>query len=159
MSKAKEALIHAFEKGYRIVNGIPCYNNRELNPRLHNGYYVFSVRHEKKVRRVPVHRLVAYQKFGDAMFAKGIEVRHLDSNSMNNLPNNIAIGTKKENMGDKNREMVLRICSEINRKHDHEAIIKMKKEGFSYKDIMQRFGIKSKGTISYIINSSNASCV
>lgn len=159
MNKSKEALIHAFNKGYRIKDGVPFYKDNQLKPKVSGGYHYFSVRHEKKVRLVAVHRLVALEKFGDAMFATGIEVRHLDSNSENNLHNNIGIGTKKENMADKDRAMVLKICAKAARKHDHLDIISMSKSGKSYTEIMQKYGIKSKGTISYIVNKSNESGV
>lgn len=46
---------------------------------------------------VPIHRLVAYLKFGEAMFAPGVEVRHRDNDRFNNRPDNILIGTPREN--------------------------------------------------------------
>jgi len=51
-------------------------------------------------RRVYVHRLVAYSKFGEAMFAPGIEVRHEDNDRYNNRPDNILIGTAYDNAMD-----------------------------------------------------------
>lgn len=41
-----------------------------------------------------VHRLQAYQKFGERVFEPRMVVRHLDGNSLNNSWENIGIGTR-----------------------------------------------------------------
>lgn len=48
-----------------------------------------------------VHKLVAYQKFGESALQPGIVVRHLDGDSTNNSDANIAIGTNSDNMMDR----------------------------------------------------------
>ena len=47
-----------------------------------------------------------------------------------------------------------RVLNASNPKHDHEKIIQDFKNGYKYKEIMEKYGIKSKGTISFIINKS-----
>ena len=52
---------------------------------------------------VLVHKLQAYQKFGEAMFEFNIVVRHMNDNSLHNNWENIELGTQIENMRDKAR--------------------------------------------------------
>lgn len=103
MNKQKEALIYAYEKGYRIdKNGVATsYTGRVLTPsKASNGYFLCSIFTGTTIQPIPFHRLQAFTKFGMAMFVKGIEVRHLDGNRLNNTWDNIAIGTHSENMLD-----------------------------------------------------------
>lgn len=71
-------------------------------------YNVFTlhvrVNGKRKSFKVYVHRLLAYQKFGDALFTDGIEVRHLDDDSRNNRWDNIGLGTHRQNMLDQSLE-------------------------------------------------------
>ena len=55
------------------------------------------------------------------------------------------------------RKRVAKLASSKVQVHNHEAIIKRRKEGASYSQIMQEFNISSKGTLSSIINKSIAS--
>ena len=95
---SNELLIETFEKGYRIIDGI-IYNpdGKILKGYVgKRGYRRFS---PVRTNHVKVHRLVAYQKFGDALFEEGIEVRHLDNNKLNNSEDNIALGTHQQFTG------------------------------------------------------------
>lgn len=47
-----------------------------------------------------------------------------------------------------------RIINASNPTHNHEAIIKDRAEGYTYKQLMEKYGISSKGTISFILNKS-----
>lgn len=103
MSKQKEALIYAYNKGCRISKEgvVTSYTGRQLTPSKDSrGYPLFSVFTGTTTQPIPFHRLQAYTKYGDAMFADGIEVRHLDGNKSNNSWDNIEIGTHTENMND-----------------------------------------------------------
>ncbi|HWY13228.1 MAG TPA: HNH endonuclease [Bacteroidia bacterium] len=164
ISKNRKALITAIKKGYLFIDGDIYYKKNKIKLQIYGGnsnYRAFGVRMDNgKMRYVAVHRFVAYQKFGNKIFKKGMQVRHLDSNSLNNNYDNIGIGTSKENNNDKHPDTRMRaslIACSFTKKHNHEEIIKMKEEGFTYKQIMSKFNIKSKGTISFIINESIAS--
>lgn len=52
-----------------------------------------------RTRKFYVHRLQAFQLFGEAALDADC-VRHLDGNKLNNRPENLAIGTYKDNMAD-----------------------------------------------------------
>jgi len=111
MSITNEAVKLAFNKGYRIsINGDVLYKGRVVNKDYNkSGRARFRMKDiRKKPVNVPVHKLQAYQKFGESMFALGIQVRHLDGNHLNNEPNNIAIGTPHDNMMDIPKEERIR---------------------------------------------------
>jgi hypothetical protein len=65
------------------------------------GYKTFSVRTEGKYLRVYVHKMVAFFVHGQGAFMRGVDVRHKDNNKLNNLPENIWIGTRQENILDR----------------------------------------------------------
>ena len=159
VNKHSQNLIDAYNKGYKVIKGIVFYNSNELKQTIDkSGYNKFSIRNKEGNQCIVyTHRLVAYQKFGDKIFEKGIHVRHLDSNSLNNHDDNILIGTPSENSFDRSESERLKsaiVASYTIKKHDHEKILKLHSEGKSYKQIMELLGIKSKGTISFIIKKS-----
>lgn len=118
-----------------------------------NGYKVINFRLTTgKVVWVPVHRIVAYFKFGSKIFEKGVVVRHLNNNRLDNTFNNISIGTQRDNIMDNSPEnRRLWASSPV---HPHKEILEDRKSGMSYSQLMLKYGIKSKGTLSYIINKS-----
>ncbi len=164
LSRRSDAIVLAYNKGYKVIDGEVFYRGRKLKPYISKNsgicYLGFCIKLNKKPATVPVHRLVAYQKFGPTIFLHGLHVRHLDGNSMNNLDYNIGVGTASENSMDRvegDRIRVAIYASSHIKKHDHESIIKMHRDGLSYKKIMEITGIKSKGTMSFIIKKSIAS--
>lgn len=157
MTKSNLALIESFKRGYRVINGQVVFNGSALS--LHknaDGYSKFSIRFFGKVVPISVHRLLAYQKYGEAMFEKGIEVRHLDSNRANNLDHNIVIGTHSQNMMDMPKEQRRIKASIAGKKFDHNQVITFYKGTRSYKKTMNEFGIGSKGTLNFILRKSMA---
>lgn len=159
MNKAQKALIIAFEKGYRVINGELHYNNKKRGATLDKyGYLFFTVRNELKERwPIMIHRLVAYQKYGKKIFRKNIQVRHFDGIKLNNKEDNILIGSPHDNAMDKSKESRMKYAinaSNSIKVHDHLKIIELHENNHSYAQIMNITGIKSKGTISFIIKKS-----
>lgn len=149
----------AHSKGYRVTD-----DGRVLNPigrqlAAHPdrcGYPQFNVG-ESKCR---VHRLSAFQKFGDAIYREGICVRHLDNNSGNPRPDNLILGTNSDNMMDVPAEVRLRkarAAAALITKHDHVEVVAFHQTSRSYRATMERFGIRSKGTLNFILKQSHAS--
>lgn len=121
-----------------------------------SGYPVFGIKSETRNGcNVPCHRLVAFQKFGQALFIPGLEVRHVDGNRLNFLPENIALGTHADNMQDIPAEVrmqkALKATAAI-RKHDRKAVKSFYAECKSYPLTMKQFGITSTGTLHYVLN-------
>ncbi len=160
MVKNKVNIRRAFEKGYRIINGniiSPTGNIRKIE-NSQKGDMRFGIRDEGNVRvKISVPRLAAYQKFGEVIFKDDVFVYHKDGNQKNNLEDNIVIGTFSEAQMAKPVEVRVKaatIASSHVAKHNHDDIINMHKNGMSYKQIMLKTGIKSKGTISFICSKS-----
>lgn len=150
----------AYKKGYRV-----CLDGSIVTPKRTNktristsGYPVFYVRSKNRAEQVLVHRLQAYQKYGDKMFEKGIEVRHSNGVRTDNSWDNILIGTHSDNMMDIPKHIRIAKAvhaSSFNKKHKHEDIIDFhNKNGRSYIKTMTEFNISSKGTLHFILNKN-----
>lgn len=159
-------ILYAQRLGYTVDReGVvykPNGDEQKLRASGNTPYLMFSLRHEGKVLNIPVHRLQAYLLYGELLFEKGVVVRHLDGNPTNNKISNIAIGSSSENSMDRPRELRLATAKKANkastivtRKYNYEAIKKDRADGMNYQKLMKKFGITSKGTVSYIVNNSN----
>lgn len=115
---------------------------------------ITGIRYKGKRYNLTFHRFQAYIKYGNDMFKSGIEVRHLNGDSLDNSYDNIAIGTHSQNMMDIPIEERKRKASLGNLKHKHLDIVNDHKNGMSYSKLMKKYNISSKGTISHIINKS-----
>lgn len=125
-------------------------------------YYNFDIRigprSENKKVHCMIHRLQAYQKFGDKIYEEGIVVRHLNGDRHDNSYNNIDIGTIKDNKNDIPRELISINCGQIRRKYSKEIVENIRedyKNGLKYSDIMIKYNISSKGTVHYIIHKEH----
>ena len=107
MSKSSEAVLYAYEKGYRVDpfgNVLsPSGSKRKLRTQKIRNYFrlYFTVGVPFGSYPVRVSRLAAYQKYGMRALAPDTQVRHLNGNSLDNSYDNIAIGSQSENMMDR----------------------------------------------------------
>lgn len=113
----------ALIKGYTVTKeGILLNRNgMQVKGRIKDrkrDYYNFDIRigprKENKKVHCMIHRLQAYQKFGDKIYEKGIVVRHLNGDRYDNSYDNIDIGTNKDNKNDIPKELVSINCGQIN---------------------------------------------
>lgn len=104
--KRKAVLLAAYAKGYRVGDDGTPYNPKEkpLSTWLYEGYPAFGFWHEGKKFNVLVHRLQAYQIWGDDIFESGILVRHKDNDRLNPCRNNLKLDTAYENYHDNSDE-------------------------------------------------------
>lgn len=154
----------SFDRGYVVDKSGNVYNKdgKQISiGKSKKGYFSFNIRLEKGVNptRSFVHRLQAYQKFGDKIFEAGIVVRHLNGESTDNSYENIGIGTYSDNSLDVPKEKRIQQSSKANLKYDHKAIINDRENGLSFNEIMIKHGISSKGTISFILKKSLESTI
>ncbi len=101
ISNSRRKLLLAYSKGYRVFNGkVVSPKGKTLSvyiPKSGRPYPRFSIYFEGRPASVDVHRLASYQKFGDAMFETGVEVRHLNVNPQDFSFDNLALGSPTEN--------------------------------------------------------------
>lgn len=147
------------EKGYYIDKKGNLYNpkGQKISGYINvNGRRATGIRKNNKTSaRVYFHRLVAYVKFGDDLYKEGMVVRHLDGNCLNNSWDNIAIGTYHDNKMDIPKERRQKMASNANMKYSNELVKLIREDhakGLSYKNLMLKYNISSKGTLSFIIN-------
>lgn len=164
MSKIKETIVTADKRGYTVdTNGIVVGSSgKVLKLQTHHSYLQFNVKMKfdgaYSTIRVPVHKFVAYLKFGEKIFEEGIVIRHVNGNSMDNSHYNILCGTPGDNNRDKPRHVRLRsakIASSFVRKFTDEQEVGIRSfynTCRSYKTTMDKFGIDNKSTLHYIIH-------
>ena len=165
LSDKNIALLTALEKGYFVnKEGLLIRNNFKTNPFIQNWYYTFSIRIKSKAYSVPlkVHKLQAYQKFGDKMFEKGIQVRHKNGIRTDNSWDNILIGTNSDNQMDIPKEVRVKRSVDASRKRQDKIssyeerclIYENLKNKIPYNEIMLKHNVTSKGTLSFMKNKS-----
>jgi hypothetical protein len=148
----------ASEKGYIVNNNGEVFykdRKRKLNFKTcKNQYAYFNVRINGKPTRIEVHRLQAYQKYGDMIFENDIVVRHLNGNGKDNSYENIGIGTQQENILDIPKEKRVehaKYASSFMKKYSHEDVYEFYQKTKSYKETMEHFEIPSKNGLFFII--------
>ena len=163
MSNRNQIIIESAKRGYivselGVVKGL---RKNILKLTVAKGYYCFTIRFglKNKGHGVYVHRLQAYQKFGTKFFEEGIQVRHVNGNSLDNSFENIQIGTHSENMLDIPKEVRIKTSNVAWRKANPRTekerfeIYKLINNGLSYSQINKRLSV-SNGTLSYMKNIS-----
>jgi len=159
VSKATRGILLASRKGYKVTECGDVWSPHMKKLKLQNigGYLCFRVGGKPKEQFVvKAHRLMAFQKFGDSIFQKGICVRHLNGVSTDNSYENIAIGTQSDNIMDIPEFVRKRKSSMANRIHSDElvrSIIEMHKNGHGYRAIRAKTGLP-KSTLSFYLSKT-----
>ena len=168
LSTQSKLVIEAYDKGYRVSevgDVISPFSSIPLKNQLRSykcGYKIYRFTIRSVVcnfsRSIPIHKLTAYQKYGLEAFKHSIEIRHLDGNSLNNSPSNIAIGMPHDNAMDKQHEVRKRVAisaaTKVRKFTDKDVNEIRKFHKGSYKETMEAFNISSKGSLHYILNNN-----
>lgn len=147
----------AEKKGYIITDEgivISPYK-RKVGTYGKNKYLYFGIRYNKKIIKVYFHRFQAYRKFRNQIFDRNLCVRHLDGNFLNNSYNNIEIGTYSQNSLDIPKEIRINISRYANVKYNKDLIKLIKEDrykGMRYKELITKYNIKNKSSLSYLLN-------
>jgi hypothetical protein len=156
----KEVLLYVISIGYRVdIQGNLYKNDRLSRSRKirKTGYKIFQTKIDGKNIYAYIHRIQAYQKYGDKIFDPNLEVRHFDNNKLNNSHENIILGTHSENMFDvpiKIRMHTTRKGAAKKRRFSYEEAEEIRIEhskGMSYKKLCAKYNV-GKSVISYIVN-------
>ena len=156
----------AYRRGYRVDRNGVVYNANGLTLKGTEGcepYLYFAFKHNGMYRqKCFIHRFQAYLKYKENLYDRGMVVRHLNGDTYDNSWGNIAIGTQSENMMDipekiRKRRSIIAVMSEkgIMKYCDKTVseIREYRKSGRTYKEIMKKYNISSKGTLYYILNN------
>jgi len=154
LSKKNQTIIEACRQGYKVVDSIVyAPDGNEIATHLDNrGYMHCSLGNRPNRVSIAVHRIVAYQKFGDKLFKPGLQVRHLGNNKLNNLDENIEIGTQSQNMMDIPEETRIEMARKQSTKYNANEVKDFYNQCKSYVQTMRKFNISSKGTLWNILN-------
>lgn len=167
MSLSNQAVRIAYEAGYRIVRGkIISPKGKTLKGRIEDGYVKFGIRlpvsftrGKRKCKSIKVHKMVAYQKYGEKSLESNVVIRHRDNDSLNNLDDNILMGSHSDNMMDKPESV--RLSQSITASthirvltDDQVAAVKTDRlvNGLSYSQLAEKYGLSGKGQAHYIVN-------
>lgn len=162
LSKLNKIVIYCFNKGYKVLEtGIlvsPQGYIRKLNERKR--YATITVQFEGRDSILYVHKLQAYQKFGETIFGKNMVVRHKNGNSLDNSYDNILLGTASDNQLDIPEErrrsrsiyaaQFMRIWSDVQLK---EIFNDRYTNNFTYSNLVVKYKI-AKSTLSFLFNKS-----
>lgn len=160
--KSAARVIEAYEKGYRVAKdgtalgptgveiGCTRFRKREGN------YKTLTVRFEAP-RRVFVHQLQAYQKFGIRALEIGVVVRHKNGNSLDNSEDNILIGTLQDNSLDRppdERQKQAQLAANAKKRWTDDEVRSLRTryfvQGARVKDLATEQGV-SKGQMSMML--------
>lgn len=160
MSKSKDATRLAYRKGYRVLEDGSVENAegkiRKLQAYGRPGarYLRFNINTPSGVFPVCVHKLQAFQKFGEDAFVHDC-TRHIDGNSMNNSPDNIELGSHRDNAMDRApeaRQAHAQRAADSNIAYDWAAIESdYFNEGLGFKKLAAKYGART-GTLSNHFN-------
>jgi hypothetical protein len=148
--------IYAYEIGYRVTEDgfLQSPSGKYIGSINSSGYIKFSIQNKRKRYAILAHRLQAYQKYGEKIYQKGLQVRHLNNNKQDNSYSNIALGTNKQNIADRDRDSVIKqalYASSFTKKYDYNKVKYYYNKTRSYKLTMQEFNISSSSALHYIL--------
>lgn len=153
LSKNNQSLVVAFERGYRMDKQGNLINPKQkiVKGFIDSGYRRTNIRYDGGSYKLLFHKFQAYQQSKEKVFEKGIVVRHLNGDSLDNSDANIKIGTILENHMDMTPEQRSERSKRTHSNWDHDMVMADRAAGLSYGKIMKKYGIKSQGTIAYIV--------
>lgn len=165
LSIVNTGLMERLDRGYYIDTCGILYNpkGKILKGYINNkGYketgFTITIFNKRLNCKIPFHKFQAYTKYKDLLFNQGIQVRHLNGNQLDNSWENISIGTATDNNRDKSPETIMRVAligaSHVRSLTEEKVkkIFDLRKEGHTYTSIMKIIGIKSKSTVSDVLN-------
>jgi hypothetical protein len=122
----------AYEMGWRIINNkIIKPSGDSINGGISREWRQFGIFIEdpktkkKKQISVRVHKLLAYQIYGDKIYDGLMQVKHIDGNKLNNIENNIILINKNP------KKCIIANCSNINESNGYcrKHYLRYKKHG------------------------------
>lgn len=156
------AIKYAEDKGYSFdfyELCLVCPSGKKVKPKLYGNqrypsYTINTGEGTKRLVTFHFHKFVAYQLYRDKTFVDGVQVRHLDANTLNLTKENIVLGTSQDNQFDKPIEARKSAASKarlsqgkrsVNCSISDEKVIELLKE---YREIKGDLKIAPRGSVS-----------
>jgi hypothetical protein len=157
--RGRELLLEAIRRGYSVDEDGNAHgpSGRKLTRRAGSGYFAIALKIEGRAMNVEVHRIAAYQLYGEAIFDEVLEVRHLDGDFTNNRSSNLALGTPSQNSMDRlpevRRSMAVYASSKRRRLSDEEevALCNDRRKDMEFRDLAAKYQV-SVGAAHYIFH-------
>lgn len=147
-NQSRKAEKIVYEKGYRIINGevLNTATNKFIKSYTHKGYKNFNatiIKGSNKQTHIMVHRLLAYQVYGELIYNDLIYVKHKDGNTLNNIENNIFLH-KKEKI-----KCLVDDCNGFatNHKYCNKHYCRIKRHGDPDKTLIRRTNKRGEGSV------------
>ncbi len=147
----------AYKMGYRATDTeVISFTGKSVSVKSDGGYPEFGFRPSVKLvgRRLmikmAVHKLAAYQKFGEKVFEEGLEIRHMDGNRLNFSQSNLELGTPTQNWFDRpeiQRIKISKSAAKARQVLPEGTIASIKNDrcfGMTYKSIGEKYGISKR---------------
>jgi hypothetical protein len=157
-------VVKAAAAGYRVDDRGIVYSpyGRPIRTTMGTGkswyFRYFTARIEsdsRTVYKVPVHRLAAYQRYGEAALRRGVVSFHEDGDTTNCAPSNMLIGSRTDRMmrrpAQERREHGLRGAT-VRRKLTDDQVLDLRRRWAAWESLTRLaadFGL-SQSTVSYI---------
>ena len=167
MKTKRDTLVEYMARNYKIeyplVFNVTRAGSAPYHPKVaKSGYPVIGTRIRSLGinKSIGVHRIVAYQKYGDAIFSDGVQVRHINNNKLDFSCGNIEIGTAFDNHNDNSRETneaklkSARSAAKSLRVlpiEELESMILDRSKGMHFRAIAKKYG-RSLSTVHYAIS-------
>lgn len=156
INNTREIIEYLYQAGYRgLEDGTissPYKSDPIIGSKGRDGYLKL-VGPRPRRHKLQWHRFIAYCKFGDDIFTRGVVVRHLNGDKLDNSFNNLALGSHKDNALDKPEDQRVFYASMAARKYTHllPEIFRLLADGNSHASIRRKFSMP-KSSFSYIAN-------
>ena len=142
LSKASRAIIRMSEQGYTVneMGEVFSPKGNKIGSKGCDGYVSYSFRPTPKENPVPIslHRFVGYKKYGDIVFSRGVQCRHLNDIKDDNRLDNICIGTAKDNYNDSIRNNIKR------RKNFNKIELIDSKHTIGFNNTVRKYGVSKE---------------
>jgi len=159
--RLSRTLLWAVGHGYTVDRSGAVFlpNGKLCRQRLIDGYWTITAGPGNGNERgaVRVHKLIGYFKYGEAIFADGLVLRHRDNNARNNTWDNVVIGTQSQNMLDRpleDRRLHAQRAADTKRVLDDDGVAQLKADratGMTYSQLRAKYGL-AKSSISCILH-------
>lgn len=160
-SRREKLIRYTYNNGYRVTSDGELLNPNKRKLSQYSGSRGYMRGPALKVDGgyypLEVHVLAAFQKFGDKVFENDIEVRHFNGIKDDNRLSNIGIGTHSDNMMDQPKGQRMRKSKYANEIVGDDKALEIRERVDNdnydtYEKLAEEYGLKSKGSIHYIIN-------